>query len=66
MDVKELKYRKQELELSIASKLSTLISDFRNETGISPSYISINMVQVYDCGQTPEHIIAGVSVDLDI
>lgn len=46
MDINELRVKRQELELNILKFVSDAVINFKRETGLSPSAVSINLVDI--------------------
>jgi len=65
MDIKELSKRKLQLSTDISSAVSKFYNEFVNETGISPDYININLVDNTAIGDTRRSLIVG-NTDIDI
>jgi len=65
MNTEELYKRKMELSSAISSAVSELYNDFVNETGISPDYIGISLVDVTETGDERRQRAIG-HTDIDI
>ena len=67
MDITEVRLKRRELEDRIGSYTWGLVQQFRKETGLSPSAIRIEMVDVTTIGATErEYVVRGCSTTIDI
>lgn len=67
MTIEELLERKQELELQIRTSINAAISEFRRDTGLSPSSIDIEFIDVTEMGaKRPELEMADCKVTVEI
>ena len=66
MDINTIKEKKKLLQYEISKEVSVLIDAFIEETGISPTSISINMIRCYKLGHEATYIVGETKVELDI
>ena len=67
MDIKDLKKRREKLQTDISFAVDALVEVFKAETGISPSSISVDMVDVRSIGQRyPEYVVGNTTVGLEL
>ena len=66
MDIKDFKARKKQLESDIASSISKLLSEFKEDTGYSPSNIYVAMSSAYTVGVGDEYYDEGVATAIKI
>ena len=70
MDFNDLYSITEKLQRDIASSVHKLVEQFKQDTGVSPNSIQINMTHLADrltlFGRIPEYIVGKAKVDLDI
>ena len=67
MDIKDFKKRKLKLDRDIVVAITKLVDIFEDETGYTPSAISVNMLDHFDIGvQYSRHIVGGVDTRIDL
>ena len=66
MDIKDFKKRKLKLNRDIAVAITKLVHAFEEETGYTPSDISINMFEHFDIEvQRSKHVVDSVDTTID-
>jgi hypothetical protein len=67
MDIKELKAKRNQLQRDLAGLIANRVRLFTDETGISPDFISVDMVNVTTAGGLEqEYVVGSVTVSLAI
>lgn len=66
MDIIELSACKKQLELDISSAVSTLVENFKKDTGVSPNSISTDILFIDSMGFIPEYIVGETNISIDI
>ena len=66
MEIKDLQKLKEKLQTDISGEVAKLVEEFKEETGISPDSISIDMICTRDLGWDPENIVGRTKVDITI
>jgi hypothetical protein len=65
MTINELRKRRKQLEIDIASEVSALVEKFKKETGHCPESISIDMMSVREMGDIePVYVVNYATVDI--
>jgi hypothetical protein len=65
MTINELRKRRKQLEIDIASEVSALVEKFKKETGQCPESISIDMMSVREMGDIePVYVVNYATVDI--
>ena len=54
------------MESSIYKSVADELEKFKQETGVSPKYISVSLQEAIPIGKPIEYMLARVDVDLDI
>ena len=65
MDVKDVRLYKNSLQLNITTTVSKLVEDFKEKTGVSPTYISIDMAPA-EISKAYENIVKCTEVCIEI
>lgn len=66
MEFNEVIKKKNELQVNISNSVHELVEQFKQETGVSPSSISISMLCLTVFGKLPEYIVGQTSINLNI
>ncbi len=67
MDIEELRKRRSRLESRLADLIQDELIDFRRDTGFSPEYIGVNLIEVRTLGdKEPEYVVSKVDVSLKV
>lgn len=66
MEFNEVVKKKNELQVNISNSVHELVEQFKQETGVSPNYISIHMNYLSVFGKLPEYVVGKTKIDLDI
>ncbi len=66
MEFKDVRTKKEELQVAISNNVHELVEQFKQETGVSPSSISISMLCLTVFGKLPEYIVGQTSINLNI
>ena len=61
-----IQQEKQELQHELGQKISATLNQFYEETGLSPEYISVDMVRRQTIGSPDRHYFNGVRVTLGL
>lgn len=64
--VEELILKRKKLERKLIACVETEINQFRQETGVSASYVGVVMNEVSAPVSIKHHVVTGVNVTLDI
>lgn len=67
MDINELSERKAELERQIRNAVANLVSEFKTETGVTPSSIFIYMDAIDEIGQKRRQcVVTDCSAEIEV
>lgn len=66
MELRELKKRKKILERLLAKDIRRHLEEFREDTGMHPDYVNVDIVTRVTKGKSNETVLKEVSVDLAI
>lgn len=67
MNIEELKARKDKLERDLEESISSLLKDFSDEAGLTPSCVDVQMIECTSLGQIrPRHWVSRVRCDIAI
>jgi len=67
MDVEDVRQEKRNLEQDIAAEVSRLVGRFRDRCGLSPSSVSIIMMETTSLSsEGPSYEVVGASVVVDL
>lgn len=67
MDINELSERKAELERRIRDAVANLVTEFKAETGVTPSSISAYMQSVETIGQRRrQYVVTDCSAEIEV
>jgi len=66
MNIKELTEAKKQLEANLYQSVSELYNKFKEDTGVSPDYIIVDVNHITRIGYKPEGAVGNVRVEITL
>lgn len=65
--IKNIQEKQNKMEFELRTSIAKIMRDFEKDTGLTPNFISVNLIETSQLGQTRKHyILSDVKTSIEL